>query len=302
MSVDVGGADDFDYSLFGQGPETEADAPEETQSSNAATTAEGEPAQENSEEYPGHFRDILEAIPKEFRGNTLEQLRKMDQNATKMSERIHAQYAPYKQFAENNIQPSDLIQGLQFLDSLNTEPLALLENLKQSLIANGMYTEEAKVQIEQAQQAEIDDQAGNPAPAQDPRLAAIEENQRIILERYQQEETAKQNAAISQQIDREYAELESQIGPMSEVYKAELALRASGMSNMLGRPVTILQAHNDQVRVQRNYRTGLPNASAPRVPSGSGSAGTPGPQSRPLDTVEQRSAAIAEIIARGNTN
>lgn len=248
--------------------------------------------EDDSNKYPAHYAELLDGLPAEFHSTVAEKIKKWDQNATSMQQKVHQQYAQYKPLLERNIDPATINTALGFADALNANPLAVFEQLKQHLISAGMYEEAAAVQQEQ------DDLEEEQQQVNDPRIDTLAQQNAFLMQRFQQEEQERETQQAQEEIDGEFAELESVTGALPEEFKREIALRAVTLTNARpagSPPVTVREAFQSLQQFMKTTRKTSPNASAPRLPSGN--SGTPLPQPASYATKDERGKGIAAIIA-----
>lgn len=257
-----------------------------------------EPAEDNSvgddsPKYPAHYAELLDGLPAEFHSTVAEKIKKWDQNATSMQQKVHQQYAPYKPFIERNVDPTAITTALGFADALNANPMAVFEQLKQHLTEAGMLEEAAAVAEEQREF--VEDQQ---LQVKDPRVDQLAQQHELLMQRFQQDEQIKVQQAAEQEVDSEFEELESITGKLPDEFKREIALRAITLSNARpagSPPVTVKEAFISLQQFMKNARRSSPNASAPKLPSGN--SGTPLPQPASYSTKDERGKGIAAIIA-----
>lgn len=256
-----------------------------------------EPAEDNSvgddsPKYPAHYAELLDGLPAEFHSTVAEKIKKWDQNATSMQQKVHQQYAPYKPFIERNVDPSAITTALGFADALNADPMAVFEQLKKHLSDAGMLEEAAAVAEEQREYVEEQQQVN------DPRVDQIAQQHALLMQRFQEDEQQRVAQEAEAEVDSEFEELESVTGRLPEEFKKEIALRAITLSNARpagSPPVTVKEAFMSLQSFMKNARKSSPNASAPRLPSGN--SGTPLPQPASYATKDERGKGIAAIIA-----
>lgn len=86
----------------------------------------------------GHpaWEEILGAIPTSLHDTVRPTLEKWDKGVNDRFEQVHSRYSGYDQFVSQQVPPEMLAQGLQLIQTLNTNPQQLYEALAQTLGVN----------------------------------------------------------------------------------------------------------------------------------------------------------------------
>lgn len=242
QGVDATGTDagDIDYSQFGV--EQSADA--------------GQANPQTTEQQGGDnpkWAPILEAIPQEFHGPLKNHLKDWDRGVNERFQEIHNQYAPFKRFQDQQVDPERLEQSYQVAQQLQANPVEFMKRLFTGLTSRGYSPEqiaqELGITVQQAEQ--VQDQIE--LDSEDPYARKITELERRLQERDEalaQFVQAQQQEQIQQQVYQEemnnieqgFAAVEQRVGKLSDPLKAEIIQRAMFMGQQSGGPVTIEEA------------------------------------------------------------
>lgn len=246
---------------------------------------------------------LKEKLPKEFHSQIDPILSEWDKGVQQKFQQ-HAEelrrYDAWKEFVDNNVDPGQLRVASQMAQNLNNDPVTFYNNLASMLRERGLIQE-----AQQAQQA-----ADNAETLEgleqvtDPRVDALAQQQQRLIEGLAAERQAQQqaeaDARLNQQIQGEMAALEAKTGELPQWVKDEVFSRGAIMTQQLGRPVPLQEAFIafQQVR-QQMLNTPRPGENAPRVVPGGGGFPANRPDPNALKTYDGRTAAIADIIKRG---
>ena len=248
------------------------------------------------------WSELLGVLPQEFQTLAKPHLRKWDegvnQRFTKIREEATAPYQPYQQFVDQKVDPQELSAAYQVWDRLNNSPVEMFNQMKSLLQQQGLLPAD-----DAALEGEVVPTEEDPVQQQLQQLAAqqqafMEAMQQAKMAEIQQQESAK----IDAQLSSELQQLESVTGKIPEPILEEVYNRASMLTDLYRRPVSLIEAFQNLQQLQQQFVQNRPGPNAPRVvPSG---GGFPAPQvdRSALSSEEGRSAAIAAIIARNNAS
>lgn len=243
---------------------------------------------------------LKEKLPKEFHSQIDPILRDWDAGVKKQFEANKTRYGAFDPLIEQGYTPEAITQAMGIVERINTEPLEFFEQMRDLLVQNGM--------MEQAQQVQdhiddLEEEQGENAPSQDPRVDEILQAQQNLVESVQREraERAQQEAAAraDQQIKSELQTIESRVGPLPDWAKVELFNRAAFLSEQQNRDVSLVEAYRDlQALRQQMINQPRPGAQAPRVVPSGGGFPAPAVDKNALKTADGRMAAGMEIARR----
>lgn len=251
----------------------------------------GQPESAKSE-YPATWGEVLNKIPEEFHASVAPALKAWDQGVTSRFEKLHSQYSPYEEFVKGGVSPDDLRASLGVYQNLNSNPTGFLELLRDTLIEQGLYQEAAQVQ-EEINDDEADEYEDNPFAQQ---LQQIQQqlSEREEREQQQEQERLHQEAVIAagNQIEQEFSELESRVGPLNKDLRKAIADQAWSMQQRTGRDVPLHIAYQNLQNIIAQTRGAA--TSAPKTVSAGG--GLPSPQAPDLSNTKSRVEAAEQLV------
>lgn len=253
-------------------------------------SSEGQP-EENSNGYPSTWSEVLNKIPSEFHESVAPALKSWDQGVTSRFEKLHSQYSPYEDFVKNGISADELRASYGIYQNLNSNPTGFFERLRDTLIQQGLYEEAAEVQ-EKIEADDADEYEDNPLAQQ------LQQIQQQLSEREQQEQLQQQEyqmqqavAQAGQQIEQEFTDLESKVGPLSDVLRKAVVDQAWSMQQRTGRDVPLEIAYQN---LQNIIAAQTKASSAPRTVSAGG--GLPSQKSPDLSDEKARVSAAEQLV------
>lgn len=155
------------------------------------------------------WNELLEVVPSQLHSMVTPHLSKWDRNYQESLNKVHSQYADYKDFVENKIAPDQINYALNLLDAVQNRPQEVLDSLKQYMGLN----EDPEPQQEQGliDENEIPSEFLNHPEFQ--RMNQMVETMAQLL--VQQNQTAQQ-AQEDQALESELAELHEKHGDFDE--------------------------------------------------------------------------------------
>lgn len=269
---------------------TFTDTPAETAQPNTAPEpSQGQPENDTFNGHPAwkSFEDTLGPIG----------YRQIEPELRKMSQAFEAKIAasnrsldPWKPFIDEKVDPQELVFARQYLQEINSDPMAFFTKLKTYLESTGQL--EAAAQVADA--AGIENE--NPVdPDEDPRLSAMEQRiaqfEQAEQARMQQMQQAYQEQQFAQQVAHEEQQLEAGVQAIKAKGGTDVDVRksidiATLHYHRTGKPISLEQAF-EQWQAERGTILSQPRAvdSAPRLPSVSG--GAPAQGQRDLSTASR---------------
>lgn len=228
-------------------------------------------------------------------------LAKADTAARQRVEAVNQQYAPWKTFVDQGIEPQHVQQALGVVHQLNTAPEQVFESLRSFLEREGRMPSQAELK-----QEVIEDESENEGQP-DPRDQKIQELQEQ-LQQFQGfvtgQFTAQQQQAAAQEAD---AWLEAEIGRLSDpkngydqadiqeiVRIAAFQSQTSGQEPNLDAAAAQFNAMRDRIRT-----TPRPGQTAPRLPMGPGGGSPQGQVDLSSLTKDQRRELVANMLQSG---
>ena len=269
-------------------PEVEATAPEVTtgseESAYSTPVAKDNPA----------WDPFFQALPDSLHGQVRPVLSEWDRNVQSRIDSVHQEYASWKPFLENQVDPDTAAYALQVLDSINERPLDFISAVAQhfELDLNQLLTPQQQQQMAQEQQFSVVGEQQQEVQV-DPRFAQLEEGFQAlagyVLTQQQQEEAAATDKWLEDTLT--YAKTKYGEGTFDETTVLNTMLQNGGD---IDNAIEQYQALQDRILGQNNRP-------APRVMGGG--SGVP---SQPVDaskmTEAERKAYIVQTLMNANNS
>lgn len=229
------GPTEFEFTPESQESEStfsEPQLPEEGVEPNQEPTPSGEQqsnAEREVEDNPA-WKDILDPVPEHFHPHLKGHLSRMNKYAQEQQQAA----ASYKEFTDNNISKDQLVQGLQFINLLNTNPRGVYDYLQQQY--NFQQAQAAAAQGQEQQREE--NQNGNQSLElgeeqsdifKDPRYQQMANQAQFAAQAVQQMQEQQMAAQAQYQVDTEIKAIENH--PQYKSLPMDLIIRtALGMA------------------------------------------------------------------------
>lgn len=251
------------------------------------------PQQEVPAENPA-WAGYLEQVPEPVRPLVKGAFGKWDQDVQSRFESINQRYAPYKEFLDKRVDPTELQNAWKVAQMLQSDPQGFTRKLAQHLGLSIAETE-ALVENQQEQQQQI---------SVDPQLAemqqALSDLQQYIENDARQRQYQEIQAQQDQALQDEMAAIEQRTGKLSDIVKNEILREALRLSTERGAVVSLEEAYFSLNEFAQHIRSvGNPGANAPQVLAGTNGVPLtpPGKTMGQLSRQETRDA-VGAIIAR----
>lgn len=243
---------------LGQGLSTAKGGPEDSPSPADMPLVEGgNPA----------WNDVLQYIPEDKRTEVVPKLKEWDQSF----QEVQSKLAPWKEFADGQVDPDTATLALSVLNSIENNPQAAYEAIGKHL---GISTKEAKAAVEEiqddAQQQQQQQESGSSISQQQFDLLQRRSDAmaQILLANKQQDDLAQQE----QQLDQELTALKTEKGEFPE---QEIVMR------MMHNDMSAAEAYDDYNKFEEDLFK--QRKQAPRVLSGGGMIPQPSVNPTQLD-------------------
>ena len=162
------------------------------------------------------WSELLGVLPTQLHGVVKPHLQKWDQNYQRDVQQVHSQYQPWQQFADQGIEPDDVTQAMQILQTMNENPQAVYEALAEHL------------GISEQGGAESEGEEYGAEEEEDPRYAELRQGYENLAQIVVGQHEEKQAAQEDKQLDDYLNQLTQTLGEYDERYV--LALMDTGMS------------------------------------------------------------------------
>lgn len=268
-------------------------------------TQDNQEQQQEEVKIDPNWQSILDQIPPEFHERVLlPKFKEWDQNFAK----VQSDYAPYKPLLENNVPFDNIQKAFQLAELLNSNPKAVYDELGNRF---GFNSGQGQQQVEDNEEQEDQQDIGNPNAQFDitkhPQFVELQNVVNQLTSGLSAQQQAVQNqqeeARVQQEINTEFATLESRVGKLPDNIKAEIMSRAVRIGDARGDGNFFIEdGYKDYVQFANFIRNSRANNTAPDVMPGNG--GMPQQKMKYGEmSDEQRVDAWAEMarkIAEGN--
>lgn len=241
--------------------------------------------EEESAPQVGHpaWRQILNQIPEEYHDAVIPTLQQWDSGVSRRFQRIHDEYAPYKELGE--FEPDAIKEAMNVYNALNNDPAATWE-------AIGRVYGLSPQQVSQAASVDEDfDMDDLPGPIRE-RLARLDEHDRtlgVLSQQIAQQQQAAQQQQEDQALEEYLDDLREEYGDFDEDYV--VGLIAAGLDGD-----EAVERFQDMLEVIANDNGFRPNSNYPQVVSGGGGVPDYGQVDTSSMSNQDTQALVAEIL------
>lgn len=280
MSDTMGAADQFAGAIQGQeiGTESQQVSPEPAQQ------------QGNTQQvsYSPYAQQFLQDVPEDQRAVVEEHLRKWDAGFTRYAQGMNEQLRQYQSLGD----AQQIQQAVQYYNQLLNDPTSVAE----LLIQNGFGPQQAMQMAQQAQQQQPQQQQPDylqqmPEPIRqkfesvdrlNQQYSQMERAMGLIAQKFNEQDQQAQQYEADQQLDQLLGSMKQQFGDFDETYILTQLANGAGPDQAI---------KNYQGFIQREVN----KRAAPQPPNVISGSSLP-PVKTPLDTPEQRNAALVAAL------
>lgn len=248
----------------------------------------------------GHpaWQEILEVLPPEFHTLIKPTLLKWDQGVQEKIKTVHEQYAPYKEFADNNIDGETLKNGYNLLSNFQQNPGQVVQQAIEAFDLEYVSAEDHTAAVAQAEAAagnneDLDDYE---SLEDDPRLAKIMETVETLTAKLNEKDESERTKAEQKALDKTLEDLEETKGSFDKVYV--MALMANGVPGEKAVEQyhnTINQAVEGKLKENNITLSSSQQDEAPIVMNGGGDAGS-GLPVEPVDMGDLKEKDVNDLV------
>jgi hypothetical protein len=175
------------------------------------------------------WNDLLSIVPSQLHSQVTPHLKKWDQNfQTKLNE-VHSQYAGYKPYLENQVEPDRINYALQMLEAIDQRPMDVINALNQYVDQAGLRPEEV---AEQGQVDENEEPSGD--FTQHPEFQKMQQMVNTMVEFLVQQQQTQQDSQYDQELSSELEQLKETHGEFDEDWVLTKALQAANAGQEVG--------------------------------------------------------------------
>lgn len=271
------------------------------------TTSTATPPSSTSTGHPA-WQEVLNVIPESLHESVRPTLQKWDQGVEQRLSQVHSQYAPYKEFIDNQVETAQLQAGLQLYTALNQDPRGFYAYLQEFLGENVAPQQPNSGQGQNNNTVDLGEFGENNSNGEiDPRLAQqlsqlqAQQQQMQQFLAQQQQAAAEREATnwLSNEQSRITADVKQRRGVdmTKEDWNYVLGVAAAHNNmNPRGNPAESLTAAMKQFEAQLDRFTSRQTASSTAPPVFAPSGGTPSANFDPTKLSDQERRTLATQI------
>lgn len=237
------------------------------------------------------WKPLLDKLPSGLHGMITPELKQWDANYTQGMQKVHSEYAPYKSFLDNQVDPTELNDALMVYQSMQQDPAKFVQAVQDFY---QLQAEQGQQQLADQQQS-VDEEMPSFDPMQHPEIQKYAQMTETMAQAMLSQNEQAQIAQEDAQLEQEFASAKQRHGEFDEEWVTKEMYFNEGLSL------------DDAVAKYREFTQGIvnnyqrPGAQAPTLMGGGG--GLPSQQT-PVGSMtgQQRRALIAQSLANAHAN
>jgi hypothetical protein len=266
---------DPDYNESGSTTNTENVSTETTQES--SQTSKGNPA----------WEEALSSVPPEFHPHLKEHFGKWDGGVQQRFQKVQQQYAPYKELADLNVDPTEINEAMQFRHLLQTQPEEVFKWMQEQYkfgapVSQGQEDNEENLELDE-----------NEAFFKDPRYTEVANKAAFAEQAIQQFNRQSAENQANEAVKAETTQVQEQF-PGLDI--KDVATYALGISQQTGKIPNLIQAAEAMSKYIPEAPVARVSDSAPPVIGGNKGLPSATPPNYGAMTPDQRSQRFAELM------
>lgn len=190
------------------------------------------------------WNPLLEKLPSSLHQLITPELRSWDKNFQDKISEVQSQYEPYKQFLDNKIEPQTIEQAIGLYNLINQNPQLVYEQMQQFYGFGGGQGQEDQGNNPQGEEEEFDLGDPNADITQHPKFQEMAQNQQLLAQVIMEEHNAKQEAALSQQIEDEISAVKEKNPDIDELLLVQTAL---GGNMTIAEAADYINSYNERI-------------------------------------------------------
>jgi hypothetical protein len=218
--------------------------------------------QSQQQQQPGNpaWQEFLDVLPSQLHPVVTPVLQKWDKGVQSRFEQVQSQYAPYKQFLDNGVNPNDIEVALGIAQQINGDPRQFYNALTEYLQENGLLDDQGQ-QDGYSPEFDLGDDTQYGEQQEDPRLQEFEQQQAAMANWILQQEQQRTEQQADQELDQELNQLQEKYGEFDMGYVLSLAVSGMPLEDAVNKY---------QQLVQQIQQSPTPGSMVPRVMSPGG--------------------------------
>lgn len=270
------------------------EVPQIPQSDEFGTTQQ-ETQQGNESNGNPAWKPFLDVVPTAFHKQVEPVLREWDTNFNNKLSQVQSQYAPYKQFLDQQVSPDQLTQGMRLMQMIAENPRAFYDRMTEHYAGEwGLNSGQGTDEDENA--FDLDDQEqsyGQLSPQQQQEIEQLRQQQTVMAQYLAQQVEQQEQAKYDQQVDQEFNEVSQKYGELTPAHVDAI------VSMAIQNGITAMQAA-DKLFSFTAPPSQQKQTTVPRVVAPNGGVPT-SPPVKPK-TRNERVALVARVLAENAAN
>jgi len=206
------------------------------------------------------WQEFLDVLPSQLHPVVTPVLQKWDKGVQSRFEQVQSQYAPYKQFLDNGVNPNDIEVALGIAQQINGDPRQFYNALTEYLTENGLLDDQGQ-QNGYSPEFDLGDESQYGQQQEDPRLQQFEQQQAAMANWIMQQEQQRTEQQADQELETELGQLQEKYGEFDMGYVLGLAVSGVPLEDAV---------QKFQQLVQNIQQQPTPGSMVPRVMSPGG--------------------------------
>jgi hypothetical protein len=198
---------------------------------------EEEEDEEDERPQVGHpaWRQILNSIPEEYHDAVIPTLQRWDSGVSRRFQRIHDEYAPYKELGE--FEPDSIKEAMNVYQALTTDPAATWEAIGR---VYGLSPQQVSQAASQDEDFDLDDLPASIRERLD-RIDNHDQTLNYLAQQLQQQQAYNEEAAEDEALEEYLNELREDYGDFDEDYVVGLIAAGMDGEDAVGRFQALLE-------------------------------------------------------------
>lgn len=243
------------------------------------------------------WKPFLDVVPTPFHKQVEPVLREWDTNFQNKLNQVQSQYAPYKQFLDQQVSPDQLTQGMRLMQMIAENPRAFYDRMTEHYAGEwGLNSGQGTDEDENA--FDLDDQEqtyGQLSPQQQQEIEQLRQQQTTIAQYLAQELEQKEQAKFNEQVDQEFKQVAEKYGELTQAHVDAIVSMAIQNQMTAVEAADKLFSFTPAPKAQQQQANSIPRVVAPN-------GGVPTTPPVKPKTRQERVSLVARILAENAAN
>ena len=255
---------------------------------NATEVTGGTETNQETEQTSGNpaWNELLSAVPQEFHPHLQKGFGEWDKGVQQRFQKVQQQYAPYKEFAELNVDPGEINEAMQFRHLLQTQPEEVFKWMQEQYKFGAPVSQGQQ----EPENLELDE---NENFFNDPRYQEVASKAAFAEQAIQQFNQQAAEAKANESVANEAKQVQDAF-PGLDI--ADVATYAMGLAQQTNKMPNLMEAAKHMARYAPEPPVVRVSDSAPPVISGNRGLPSASAPKYGAMTSDQRSAHVAELM------